>query len=124
MDSKVLDIIQNMLKVININIINREDLIGIEILRSELLSEEVSNHFNTFKEKLKEIGYKTGNLTSLHNNNNSKQSWPSINILRQLLKCNNLHLKPLIKSNGYDKENGKKKVIRYFIIKEITHKAH
>ena len=119
MDSKTLPILKDMLSIINVKFDKLEQLIDIEILRSDLLSEDVINHFDKFKDSIKNLGYKTGNLTSLHKNNKIKQSWPSINILRQILKCNKLHLKPFVKSNGYDKDNGKKKIIRYFVIKNI-----
>lgn len=120
MDTKAIPILKEMLNIIGIKFENLNELINTEILRSDLLSADVLNHFDKFKDSIKSLGYKTGNLTSLHKNNKVKQSWPSINILRQLLKCNKLHLKPYVKSNGYDKENGKKKIIRYFIIKQMN----
>ena len=119
MNNEKLSILKEMLKIIDVKFDSLEELIDIEILRNDLLSNEVVDHFLKYQDNIKKLGYKTGNLTSLHKNNKLKQSWPSINILRQLLKCNQLHLKPYIKSNGYDKNNGKKKIIRYFIIKRI-----
>jgi len=107
-----------MLLFFNINFVNIKDLINIELERNSFLTPEVVEHFQKFKNEFKNLGYKTGKLTSLHKNNLVKQKFPAINMLRQLLKCNNLLLKPLIKSNGYDKISGRKNTIRYFIIKE------
>ena len=112
------DLLRKMLSYFNISFININDLINIELERNSFLTPEVVDHFQKFKEEFKILGYKTGKLTSLHKNNLIKQKFPAINMLRQLLKCNNLLLKPLIKSNGYDKITGRKNTIRYFIIKE------
>ena len=112
------DLLKKMLLFFNINFVNIKDLINIELERNSFLTPEVVEHFQKFKNEFKNLGYKTGKLTSLHKNNLVKQKFPAINMLRQLLKCNNLLLKPLIKSNGYDKISGRKNTIRYFIIKE------
>mgnify|MGYP001323329800 CR=1 FL=1 len=112
------DLLKKMLLFFNINFVNIKDLINIELERNSFLTPEVVEHFQKFKNEFKNLGYKTGKLTSLHKNNLVKQKFPAINMLRQLLKCNNLLLKPLIKSNGYDKITGRKNTIRYFIIKE------
>ena len=110
------EILRDMFKFMNIHINELKDLIGIEIERDLILTNEVSHHLLSYQKKIKESGYKTGTLTSLHKNNNNKQKWPEINIVRQLLKCNKLKLQPFVKSNGYDKQSGKKKVIRWFRI--------
>ena len=39
-------------------------------------------------------------------------------LVRQILKSNNYNMEPIRKSNGYTKE-GKKKYLRFFIIKKI-----
>ena len=111
-------ILKEMLSQINIKFDTIDELVDTEILRSDILSEEICNYFQKYQKTLKTLGYKTGTLTSLHKNNYVKQKWPAINMLRQLLKCNNLHMKPFVKSDGYDKSSGKKKTIRYFIIKK------
>ena len=48
----------------------------------------------------------------------AKQKWPLLNLVRQILKSNNYNMEPIRKSNGYTKE-GKKKYLRFFIIKKI-----
>ena len=66
MDTKALPILQEMLSIIGIKFETLDELIDIEILRNDLLSLEVIHHFDKFKENMKSLGYKTGNLTSLH----------------------------------------------------------
>tara|TARA_B100001093_G_C26829845_1_gene1015637 strand:- start:1393 stop:1992 length:600 start_codon:yes stop_codon:yes gene_type:complete len=112
------ELLKKMLSYFNIKFTDINELINIEIERNRFLTPEIVEHFQKFKNEFKNLGYKTGKLTSLHKNNLIKQKFPAINMLRQLLKCNNLLLKPLIKSNGYDKITGRKNTIRYFIIKE------
>lgn len=113
-------IIQDMLSSININIPDINGLDGLNITRDNLLSTNIINIYQSKKNEIKEIGYSSSKLTSLHNNNNEKQQFPSINMLRQLLKCNNFKLKPYVKSMGYDKSSGKKIVYRYYIIHKIN----
>lgn len=113
------DLIKEMLTVLQIKFEIIDELDGVIIERDLLLVEEVSKHLLSFQDKIKNSGYKTGTLTSLHKNNNDKQKWPEVNILRQLLKCNGIKLKPFIKSNGYDKKTGKKNVIRYYRFEKI-----
>ena len=115
-------LIKDMLKVMFIEFDTLDDLEGKVIERDVLLMENVSKHLLSFQDKIKESGYKTGTLTSLHKNNNSKQKWPEVNILRQLLKCNGIKLRPFTKSNGYDKKTGKKNVIRYYRFEKLEEK--
>ena len=63
--------------------------------------------------------YKSSKLTCLHKNSANKQKFPVINFIRQVLKCNNLYLKPLVLCRGYNKNNGKKIIDRYFKIIKI-----
>tara|TARA_B110000208_G_scaffold146703_1_gene177029 strand:- start:359 stop:751 length:393 start_codon:yes stop_codon:yes gene_type:complete len=109
-------ILNEMLALIGISFENLDDLIGIKIERDLLLTEEVINHFQKYKKTLLDIGYKTGVLNGLHKNNTVKQRWPALNMIRQILKCNQLKLSPFVKSNGYNKKTGKKNTIRYFMI--------
>ena len=114
------ELIKDMLKVLFIEFDTLDDLEGKVIERDLLLMEDVSKHLLSFQDKIKESGYKTGTLTSLHKNNNSKQKWPEVNILRQLLKCNGIKLRPFTKSNGYDKKTGKKNVIKIIKIFQLN----
>ena len=97
-----------------------EQLDGMNIPRYLLLSdikyEEVKNDI----EKIKNI-YSSGSLTSLHKNAKENQKWPLLNLVRQILKSNNYKMDPIRKSNGYTKE-GKKKYLRFFVIKKIKSK--
>ncbi len=113
-------IIQEMLSLININVNDINSLEGLNINRENLLSTNIINLFQSKKNDVKELGYSSSKLTSLHSNNNEKQQFPGINMLRQLLKCNNFKLKPYVKSMGYDKSSGKKIVYRYYIIHKIN----
>ena len=113
-------LIKEMLAKIGLKFENIDDIEGQIIERDILLTDEVSSFLLSFQEKIKNSGYKTGTLTSLHKNNNEKQRWPEVNILRQLLKCNKFRLKPFTKSNGYNKTTGKKNVLRFYRIEKMT----
>jgi hypothetical protein len=112
-------ILKNMLLKIGIKFESIDELEGKVLERDILLLEDVASYMLSFQDKIKDSGYKTGTLTSLHKNNNDKQKWPQVNILRQLLKCNKLRLKPFTKSNGYNKSTGKKNVIRFYRIEKL-----
>ena len=57
-------------------------------------------------------------LTCLQSNAESKQKWPLINIVRQILKAYSYKLKPFKKSDGTNKD-GSKKFKRFFKIIKI-----
>tara|TARA_B110000908_G_C10020228_1_gene342570 strand:- start:314 stop:685 length:372 start_codon:yes stop_codon:yes gene_type:complete len=116
---KNIEILNDMLGLFNISFEKLDDLIGIVIERDLFLTEEAINHFQKYKLSLQKIGYKTGVLNGLHKNNIVKQRWPALNMMRQILKCNQLKMSPFIKSNGYNKNTGKKNIIRYFTIIKI-----
>lgn len=118
-DEKSIDILKELFSILNIKFSELDELVNIELERNDILKQEVSDYFQKYQSNLKSLGYKTGNLTSLHKNNTIKQKWPGINMLRQILKCNQLQLKPFVKSNGYDKSTGKKNTVRYYIIKKL-----
>lgn len=109
-------ILKNMLNFLKIKYDNIEDLIGKEIDRDDLLTKNIIEYYQTFQHDLKLGGFSTGKLTSLHKNNLVKQRFPAINMLRQVLKCKKLWLKPKVESKGYNKKTGKKFVKRSFII--------
>ena len=50
-----------------------------------------------------------------------KQKNPGINLLRQVLKCNYLNMKPKVISHGYEKTSGKKITTRVFIIEKVLY---
>ncbi len=117
---KTFKIIKEMLLSINISIEFIHQLEGISIERDVLLNNNIITFFQSKQTEIKECGYSSSKLTSLHTNNTSKQQYPGINMLRQLLKCNGYKLKPYVKSMGYDYSTGKKIVYRYFIIVKLT----
>ena len=117
-----LNILQDLFNSININITSKLDLINIEIDRDILLEEPFYSFSINYKEIIKKKYnhiYKSNYYNFIHGNSNTKQKFPSINLLRQILKSNGLKLYPYYKSFGYD-INRKKIVQRYFIIKLIN----
>ena len=90
---------------------------GMLVPRDILLSKEKYELIKDDIEKMKKL-YSSGSLTALQKNAFESQKWPLLNLVRQILKSNNYKMDPIRKSNGYTKE-GKKKYLRFFIIKEI-----
>ena len=117
-DSEKLEIIKKLFLPLNKNINSIEELEDIEIDRDRLLKQSVKDEYSKLIENCKEI-YKTSKLTSLHSNRDSKQKNPSVNLLRQILKCNKLKLSPKVTSLGYCKITGKKLIKRSYVINKI-----
>jgi hypothetical protein len=113
-----LEIIKKMFSIINITIENLEDLELVELDRDLLLKEPINNEFSKLIDSSKKV-YNSSKLTSLHKNRLEKQKFPAINLLRQILKCNNYKLGPKTTSLGYHK-NGKKIIKRSYIINKIV----
>ena len=113
-----MDIIKELFKPLNKSINTIEELENIELDRDSLLIPSVKEAYTKIIDKCKQV-YKTSKLTSLHNNRESKQKTPSINLIRQILKCNNLKLAPKVTSLGYSKITGKKIVKRSYVIVKI-----
>lgn len=90
---------------------------GMEIPRDILLNPKTYELVQDDLQEMKKI-YSSGALTCLQKNAQSKQKWPLLNLVRQILKCNSYEMHPIRKSNGYTPE-GKKKYLRFFIIKKI-----
>lgn len=93
---------------------------GMLIPRDLLLSNEKYESVREDIEKMKKL-YSSGSLTALQKNAEASQKWPLLNLVRQILKSNNFKMDPIRKSNGYTKE-GKKKYLRFFVIKQIKEK--
>lgn len=102
----------------NINIKEKKDLYDIRIYHEELKNGNLIIFFYSLIPTLKK-NYYSHKLTCLHKNSIEKQKFPGINLLRQILKCNNLKLKPKTLSKGYNRSNGKKIIERYFIIEDL-----
>ena len=90
---------------------------GMLIPRDLLLSKDKYEIVKEDIDKMREL-YSSGSLTSLQKTAKDNQKWPLLNLVRQILKSNNFKMDPIRKSNGYTKE-GKKKYLRFFIIKKI-----
>jgi hypothetical protein len=58
--------------------------------------------------------YPSDKLTSLHYNATSKQRFPGVNILRQILRIHGYKMRPVVRCMGYDK--GRKLIKRSYLI--------
>uniref|UniRef100_A0A6C0JET7 Uncharacterized protein n=1 Tax=viral metagenome TaxID=1070528 RepID=A0A6C0JET7_9ZZZZ len=114
------NILRDMLSFINIEFTDINTLIGTEIDRDVFLMPFVIDKFKNYQNDLKKKGYKSSYLTSLQKNNIVKQQFPAINTMRQILKCNDLKLKPKNQSLGYNKSTGSKIIKRSFIITPLS----
>lgn len=116
------EIVKNFLNKCNIVFDDFSQLEGMSIPRDILLSEKIYDDVKQDIDKIKKY-YSSGSLTSLQKNAKKNQKWPLLNLVRQILKTNNYLMEPIRKSNGYTKE-GKKKYLRFFIIKKIKPITH
>ena len=109
--------IKKFLNKCNIVFDDFSQLEGMTIPRDILLSQEVYNEVKNDIEEIKKF-YSSGSMTSLQKNAETSQKWPLLNLVRQILKTNNYLMHPIRKSNGYTKD-GKKKYLRFFLLKKI-----
>ena len=112
MDKIYLDILSEF----GIHDLNNLD--GTILERDMFLDDEKYKRVKTKINDLKQY-FSSSLLTSLQENAETKQRFPLINIVRQLLKAKYYHMEPIRKANGYEK-SGKKLYKRYFLIKKIT----
>lgn len=99
---------------------NYETLENLIISREILLDNEKYNNIKTYLKDLKKIdNFSSSTLTCLHNSAESKQKWPLLNLIRQILKVKNFRMIPIRKSDGKDK-SGKKKYKRFFRIEKYN----
>ena len=117
MDKKK-DSIIKLFSIIGYNINSLEDLENITLNHKALQSQELVTKFYKLIPDLREI-YDSHYLTCLHNNSIKKQKFPVINMLRQILKCNNYKLKPKIVTHGYNPITKAKIIERFFTINKI-----
>ena len=99
---------------------NFNQLDGMSIPRDTLLNRTI---YDQVKDDIKtmKVLYSSGSLTSLQKNAGTNQKWPLLNLVRQILRSNNYIMIPQRTANGYTKE-GKKKYLRYFVIKKYKAK--
>ena len=95
-----------------------ENIDGTYLERDLFLNDVI---YKRVKENIVELKqyFSSSLMTSLQENADSKQKFPLINIVRQLLKVKFYRMEPIRKANGYDK-SGKKLYKRYFLIKKIN----
>jgi hypothetical protein len=93
-----------------------DELDGMMVPRELLIN---STKYDTLKEKIMELKkiYSSSCLTGLQNDADTKQRWPLLNIVRQILNVHHYEMEPIRKSDGYTLE-GVKKFRRYFFIKK------
>jgi len=118
MDNSKFDLIKEIFNIIEKSITSEEDLLNITLNQKYLRNEKFKEKIITIIPKLKQK-YKSHTLTCLHNNSLDKQKFPTINMIRQILKCNNFKLEPYVVCNGYNKTTNNKIWERFFIIKKI-----
>ena len=114
----------NEKKIILINFFNKcglnckslKELSGKQIPRDMLLDDNLYKNLYDSICELKDIQSST-KITCLQSSAESKQKWPLLNLVRQMLNLNGYKLIPVRLSDGYTKD-GKKKYKRYFLIKD------
>jgi len=113
------ELLLKLLKIINIDIDidDKDSLLNYTFERDILLDQTVIDKYYEMIKNLKK-NYTSDVLTCLHMNSTIKQRFPGINMLRQILKCNGLKLKPKVVSMGYIGDV--KMVKRFFTIVPIT----
>ena len=100
-----LDLFSQLCKIINIDSSNP---IGSEIPFERLQDNNVIRKLYDIQDKLKDA-FPSSKLTSLHTNALKKQSFPGVNIVRQIFKAMGYKLRPINTSKGYI---GNKKILQ------------
>ena len=113
------ELLLKLLKIIHIDVEDKELLKGYTFERNILLKQEVIDKYYDMIKNLKKQ-YTSDMLTCLHMNSINKQKFPGINMLRQILKSNGFKLKPKVVSMGYAGDI--KMVKRFFVITPIEMK--
>lgn len=115
-----LELLLRIFRILNYDVETIKEITEITLYRDKLIDKNIRKIVLELIPDLKDQ-YKSAYLTCLHDNSIYKQKYPVINLLRQILKCNHLILKPKIVSNGYEKITGKKKVMRMFTIEKAVY---
>ena len=118
MDTSQEKIIVDFLNVCGIPCESLDVINGLAVPREILLDEERYKNACEHIDRLKEI-YSSSYMTSLQKTAKSTQTWPLINIVRQVLKSCGYSMTPKRLSNGYTK-SGKKLYKRVFILTKPT----
>ncbi len=112
-------LIIEMFQKLKILITEFDDLYDIEIPRTLFLTPSLVDDFLEFIPRLKKI-YKSSKLTCLHKNSRNKQKFLVINMIRQVLKCNNIRMKSKLYFIGYDPKTGKRLAERKYCFLPLT----
>jgi hypothetical protein len=118
MDENTKKIVLLILNKINLSVNSIDELDEKLIPREIFLSEEKYKKVKDYIPELKKK-FKSSYLNSLQSTAEKKQSWPLLNLVRQILKKFNFKMTPKRVCDGYDKE-GKKNFKRFFTIEKIT----
>ena len=97
---------------------SRPNYSGLIIPREQLLKQDLYDELTPTIDELRKK-YSSSYLTSLQKTASTKQKWPLLNLVRQLLLIIGYKMTPIRKSNGYDKETKKKKYIRLYRIEKM-----
>ena len=97
---------------------SRPNYSGLLIPREQLLKQDLYDELSPTIDELRKK-YSSSYLTSLQKTASTKQKWPLLNLVRQLLMIIGYKMTPIRKSNGYDKETKKKKYIRLYRIEKM-----
>lgn len=120
-ETELTNLVGEMFAVIGITCKNTEDNYDLDQLTGKLLERgpflgiSTATKLDPFIPKLK-LYLKSSALTSLHGNSKQKQRNPALNLFRQTLRCLNKSLRPVVVSNGYCKQTGKKIYKRYYSV--------
>ena len=109
------ELLVKLLNLMNIKCDTIEEALGTIIEQNELKYFELDKKCFQYVEELKKF-YKSNMLNCLHKNSLSKQRFPAVNMLRQILKCNDIKLRPFNVCQGYNKSTGNKIVKRFYKI--------
>jgi hypothetical protein len=108
------EVSKQILSVVGIGFDNISELNGYIIPREELISVKKYESVKPLIPGLKKI-FSSSCMTSLQSTAAKEQSWPLLNLVRQILNVYKYNMKPIRKSDGYTKD-GVKKYKRFFEI--------
>ena len=111
-------IVLHILNSSNITCNSVNDLEGLLIPREVCLDNSKYNQIKTVDFPLLKKHFSSSYLTSLQSSALSKQKWPLLNLIRQLLRSCNYKLTPKRINDGYT-VTGEKKYKRMFIIEKM-----
>ena len=114
------DLLVDIIKNIGFNVSNIKDISSLTFDRDFLKQKSIQDKIIVYIPELRKC-YNSAYLTCLHSNADKKQKNLGINVLRQLMKCNYLNMKPKVVSHGYDKASGKKLVSRIYLIEKMLY---